>query len=193
MNLDSPISDVVTTPKAYAQTRQPDRHDVQPVLRPSSSGSVASSTSTWFLTVFIIFVLSPLLSLAALVFSATIFGPTLGPKLLEECLVLLKTSPLGATVIAAYFMVLLAVWGEFWCFLHENVNDIVKSVTLLFPNVLPLSRVLKTSLCHFRYYRSHISHMRLDHLTLLVKEQQVFTVFVVPPSGPIIPLRKDCI
>jgi len=190
MNLDSPVLDVLAAPKAYAQTRQPDRHNVRPVLCPSSAESVASSTSTWFLTVFIIFVFSPLFLLAALVFLAT----TLGPKLSEECLMLVKTSPLGATVIAAYFMVLLVVWGEFQCFLHENhITDIVKSVTLLFPNFLPLLRILKGSLCHFRYHRSHISHMRLDRLTRLVKEQRVFTIFVVPPSGPTIPLRKNCI
>jgi hypothetical protein len=45
------------------------------------------------------------------VFSATI----LCPNLLREWFMLVKTSPLGATIIAAYFMVLLVLWGEFQC------------------------------------------------------------------------------
>jgi len=106
-----PILDIFAAPKAYAQIRQPARRDVRPVLHPSSTESVASSTLTWFLTVFFIFILSPILFLAVFVFSATI----LRPNLLREWFMLVKTSPLGATIIAAYFMVLLVLWGEFQC------------------------------------------------------------------------------
>ena len=109
--MNTPQLDIFAALKAYTQTRQPVRRDVRPGLRPLSTESVGSSTLTWFLTVFFIFILSPILFLATFVFSATIFSP----NLLQECFVLVKTSPLGATAIAAYFMVLLVVWGEFRC------------------------------------------------------------------------------
>ena len=51
---------------------------------------------------FSIFILSPILLLATFVVSATI----LCPNHLQECFIFVKTSPLGAMVIAAYFMVL---------------------------------------------------------------------------------------
>jgi hypothetical protein len=105
-----PILDILAAPKAYAQMHQPVWHDVQPVLCPSSTESVMLSTLTWFLTMFFFFILSSIL-LGASIFLATI----LGPNLLQECFILVKASLLGATIIAAYFMVLLVVWGEFWC------------------------------------------------------------------------------
>ena len=76
---------------------------------------------------------------------------------------------------------------------REYFTDIIKSVTFLFPKVLPLPRISKGLLCQFWYHRSHISHMRVNCLRRLVKEQRVFTIFVVPPSGPTIPLRKNFI
>ena len=146
-----PILDVLAAPvKTYAQTHQCDPHEARPVLRLSSAESVASSTLTWFLTVFLLFIFSPLLLLTALVSSAKLFDP----NLMEECLVWVKTSPLGATVIVVYYLILLAAWGEFHGCIHGNFfTDIVKSVALLLPNVIPISRILNRLLFHFRYHR----------------------------------------
>ena len=72
-------------------------------------------------------------------------------------------------------------------------TDIIKPATLSFPEVLPFPRIAKGLLSQFQYHRSHISHMRVDCLSRLVKKQQIFTIFVVLPSGPTIPLCKNFI
>jgi len=76
---------------------------------------------------------------------------------------------------------------------REYFTDIIQPATLLFPKVLPFPCVAKGLLSQFRYHRSHISHMHVDHLRLLIKKQQIFTIFVVLPSGSTIPLCKNFI
>ena len=76
---------------------------------------------------------------------------------------------------------------------REYFTDIIQPATILFPEVLPFPRVSKGLLCQFRYHQSHISHMRIDRLNRLIKNQQIFTIFMVLPSGPTIPLCKNFI
>jgi len=99
--------DILAAPKAYAQTCQPDQ-TVWPMLLPSSTKSVASSPWIWFLTVFSIFTILPI-ALVFMIFSGTFLNQILS----EECFVLLRISPLGATAILSYFMVLLVTWGMY--------------------------------------------------------------------------------
>lgn len=61
---------------------------------------------------------------------------------------------------------------------------------ILFPRLLPFHRVVEGLLYHYRYHRSHISHMRMDRMHSLV-HQHLFTVFVMPSSGNTLPMRAS--
>ena len=80
--------------------------DVKPVLSPSSTQSVSNWAPTWFLFVSLIFGL-PITLTVVLFPLASIFSPTL----LEICIQILKISPLRASILVGYFLVVLFLWS----------------------------------------------------------------------------------
>jgi hypothetical protein len=63
------------------------------------------------------------------------------------------------------------------------------TVAFLFPNILPIRRIVGRFFQRFRYRRGHISHMCLDRLRRLIRGNRIFTVFVAPPSGRTVAMR----
>jgi hypothetical protein len=100
------ILDGLETPKADAQTRQPDRL-VRPVLLPSTPKSIASKAWAWFLAIAFIFLLFP----AALVVSLFLLFSFFNPSVSEDFFAMLKVSAFGATVISGYFVLFFVTWG----------------------------------------------------------------------------------
>jgi len=137
--------DILAAPKAYAQTRQPDR-TVWPMLLPSSTKSVTSSPWIWFITVFSIFTILPI-ALVFVIFSGTFLNQILS----EECFVLLRISPLGATAILSYFMVLLLTWGmykDYLTVINIHITD-MKNISCFLVSHCPT-----LSLCHWTIFLS---------------------------------------
>jgi len=187
--MNTPQLDIFATLKAYVQTRQPVRCDVRPGLHPLSTESVRSSTLTWFLTVFY-----PLTYSFPCCFH--LLSHYLQSKSFARMLRVGEDLTTWCNSNRSLFYGPPGCMG--WVLLlasREYFTDIIKSVTFLFPKVLPLPHVSKGLLCQFRfgYHQSHISHMHIDRLRHLVKENRVFTIFVVLPSGPTIPLHKNFI
>jgi hypothetical protein len=100
------ILDVLATPKAYAQTCQPNRF-VRPVLLPSTTISIASKAWAWFFAVSSIFLLFPVALVVSLFSIISFFNQNFSDKFF----VMLKVSPFGATVISGYFAVFFVTWG----------------------------------------------------------------------------------
>ena len=84
------ILDDLATPKAYAQTRQPNRH-VRPVLLPSTKRTIASKAWAWFLAIASIFLLFPVALVASLLFFLSFFNQSFS----EEFFAMLKVSVRG--------------------------------------------------------------------------------------------------
>ena len=164
--------------------------NVKPALSPSSTQSVANSAPTWFLFVSLIFGL-PIGLIVALFPLAGVFWPTL----LETCIHILKISPLGASLLIGYFLVILFLWSAYsfpssYINLDVNLND---AASVSSPHLLPLDRIVNGLVLHHRYHRSHISHMRLDHFRRLVHMESIFTIFISPSVGRTVPLCKSLI
>jgi hypothetical protein len=100
------ILDVIATPKAYAQTRQPDQL-VRPILLPSTTRSIASKAWAWFFAITSIFFLFPVALVASLFLFVSFFNQSFS----EEFFEMLKVWPLGATVISGYFVLFFVTWG----------------------------------------------------------------------------------
>jgi len=111
------ILDVLATPKAYAQTRRPDQL-IRPVLLPSTTTSIASKAWTWFFAITSIFILFP----AAFVTSLVSF---FNLNFCEEFFEMLKVSPLGATVISGYFVLVFVTWGTSFVFKVDKDTSLI--------------------------------------------------------------------
>ena len=107
------ILDVLATPKAYAQTHQPNQL-IWPVLLPSTTTSIALKAWAWFFAITSIFLLFP----AAFVMSLISF---FNLNFCEEFFEMLKVSPLGATVISGHFMLIFVTWSM--CFVFKVDKD----------------------------------------------------------------------
>ena len=158
---------------------------MKPVLSPSSTQSVVNLVPTWFLFTLLIFSL--------LIALMVVLLPLVGvfcPTLLETCIHILKTSPLGASLLIGYFLMVLFLWSAYsfpslYINLDVNLND---AASIFSPCLLPLDHIMNGLVLHRQYHQSHISHMRLDRFCCLVRMESLFTIFIVPPVGRTVPL-----
>lgn len=137
MHLDSEphhdfLIDIISALKVHAHTRNPGRPS-RAVLRPSSKRTIGFSPVAWFMSIVLLFgtpvLIAPLLIpciTASLLSGFTSFGsplPTitllisaskiLGNAFLDIFISLLRISPLGATALIGYFMLVIVLWCMF--------------------------------------------------------------------------------
>ena len=122
---------------------------------------------------------------------AGVFSPTL----LETCIHILKISPLGASVLIGYSLVVLFLWSAYSIpssYMNLDVN-LYDTASVFSPCLLPLDHIVNGLVLRHRYHRSHISHMRPDRFRRLVRMESLFTIFIAPPVGRTVPLCESLI
>lgn len=156
------------------------------MLFPSSTKTISVCEKTLFFFVFLSFCFPPLL-VALLV----AFVDYSSPAVLNTYIYELQVSPLGATILIAYFAVIYISWSMLHFFFDFRVSNSFCIVSVLLPHFLPFDRVINGLFLRYRYRRLHISHMRVDRFRQLVKRQNLYTVFITTASGPTFPMCKQ--
>ena len=126
------LIDIISALKVHAHTRNPGRPS-RALLRPLSERTIGFSPVAWALSIVLLFgtafLIAPLLILcitASALFGFTSFGnalPTvtllisvlkiLSVAFLDISISLLRISPLGATALIGYFMLVIVLWCMF--------------------------------------------------------------------------------
>ena len=168
MHLDSEphhdfLIDIISALKVHVHTRNPGRPS-RAVLCPSSKRTLGFSPVAWFMSIVLLFrtpfshratpysvyhgltfirfhkLRSPLPTITLLISASKI----LGNSFLNIFISLLRISPLGATALIGYFMLVIVLWCMFLphlAFIHYLISEYLAMI--LFPRLLPFHPVVE--------------------------------------------------